>query len=191
MFVKGDEIYLMDENKKRVFSAIDAQNLWFASKKFNKHAKVDYRKLYEIIYGNQIKRQKENFNVYIANSANCKDLATSLDKIGYNSIIGYNSTVGYVEKEVNKIINLDVLITIDAINNADNYDVFVLCSGSGSFVYLLKELKSRNKVVELISFQHSASKSLFEFVDVIKFLNRDCLIVKDVKLSEVKDETGE
>jgi len=186
MLIEGDEIYLMDENKKRIFSAVDAQNLWFASKKFNKYAKVDYRKLYEIIYGNQIKRRKEDFNVYIANSANCKDLAASLEKIGYNSIIGY------VEKEVNKIINLDVLITIDAIKNIDNYDVFVFCSGSGSFVYLLKELKLRNKVVELISFQHSASKSLFEFVDVIKFLNRDCLIVKDVKdINEVKDETRE
>lgn len=53
----------------------------------------------------------------------------------------YDNTAG----EFKHKCNFDVELTIDALDNMDQYDVFVLVSGDGDFIKLVKYLKGRKK----------------------------------------------
>lgn len=59
----------------------------------------------------------------------------------------YDNTSGQFKHKC----NFDVELTIDAIDNIDNYDVFSLISGDGDFEKLVKYLKSKFKKTIIIA----------------------------------------
>jgi uncharacterized LabA/DUF88 family protein len=46
--------------------------------------------------------------------------------------------------------NFDVELTIDAVDQLDNYDVLVLASGDGDFIRLVKYIRGRGKEVHIV-----------------------------------------
>ncbi len=59
----------------------------------------------------------------------------------------YDNSIG----EYKRKCNFDVELTLNAIENIDRYDVFILVSGDGDFVKLLKYLKGKHKKVIVVS----------------------------------------
>jgi uncharacterized LabA/DUF88 family protein len=70
--------------------------------------------------------------------------------------------------------NFDVELTIDAIDNINNYDIFILVSGDGDFEKLIKYLKGRWKKTVVIaprdrlSDKLKKSANIFIHLDTIK-----------------------
>jgi len=67
----------------------------------------------------------------------------------------------------------DVGITIDALDQIDSYDTFALASGDGDFTQLLRYLKAKGKRTIVLTFEHSASKSLYSVADELFILTED------------------
>jgi uncharacterized LabA/DUF88 family protein len=65
----------------------------------------------------------------------------------------------------------DIGITIDALDNLDDYDTFVLLSGNGDYHILLKDLKDRGKRVEVVTFENLYSHLLHDSADEIIFIS--------------------
>jgi len=66
--------------------------------------------------------------------------------------------------------NFDVELTIDAIDTIDSYDIFILCSGDGDFLKLLKYLKGKYKRVVIIAGKERLSKDLKKTSHQVIFL---------------------
>lgn len=66
---------------------------------------------------------------------------------------------GIIEKS-----NADVRMALDAYMALDTYDMLVLVSGDGDFAYLLEILKSRGKMVKVISTRAFVAKEIIELV---------------------------
>ena len=82
----------------------------------------------------------------------------------------YDSTSGNIIRKC----NFDVEITIDAIRDKDNYSNFILASGDGDFIPLLKYLKGNYKKVIVISDSGRLNG------DLIKTANQT-IFLKDIK----------
>lgn len=78
--------------------------------------------------------------------------------------------------------NFDVEITIDVMDNIDNYGVFVFCTGDGDFIALLKRLKRSKKETHVISVKGRANKKLIEAAN--HYDDLDKLLVWVQKLSK-------
>lgn len=82
----------------------------------------------------------------------------------------YDSSSGkYIRK-----CNFDVELTIDAIREKDSYENFILASGDGDFIPLLKYLKGCHKKVIVISDSGRLNK------DLVKTANQT-IYLKDIK----------
>ncbi len=68
----------------------------------------------------------------------------------------YDNTSGHFKHKC----NFDVELTIDAIDNIDNYDVFSLVSGDGDFEKLIKYLKGKGKKTIVIAPKDRFSRNL-------------------------------
>jgi uncharacterized LabA/DUF88 family protein len=68
--------------------------------------------------------------------------------------------------------NFDVEIAITALDRIDHYDVFILGSGDGDFVNLIKYLKGHHKETLVISPKNFLSKQLKESAHNIHYLGR-------------------
>jgi uncharacterized LabA/DUF88 family protein len=66
--------------------------------------------------------------------------------------------------------NFDVEITIDAIDQINNYDEFILCSGDGDFVKLIKYLKGHKKRTVVIAPKKRLSNTLAKTSNRVIFL---------------------
>ena len=64
----------------------------------------------------------------------------------------------------------DVGITVDVLSSIDKFDTFVLASGDGDYVPLIKAVQDKGKRVEVYTFEKSASQVLFEIADSVFFL---------------------
>jgi uncharacterized LabA/DUF88 family protein len=60
----------------------------------------------------------------------------------------------------------DVGLTVDIIRMLDMLDVVVLVSGDGDFVYLADYVKSRGRIMQVMSFRETTSTRLTESADV-------------------------
>jgi len=69
----------------------------------------------------------------------------------------------------------DVGITIDAIDQIDEYDTFVLVSGDGDFSILLDYLKQRGKKTLVLTFENSTARSLYESADELIILDKNAI----------------
>ena len=121
---------------KREFNPIDIYN--FAGI-ISKRAFFNSHPTHTITGFRQCKERKENF-------------FKKLRQIGYKVRTKpvaslYDNTSG----EYKRKCNFDVEMTIIALDRIDDYQEFVLCSGDGDFVKLLKYLKGKHKKTTIIS----------------------------------------
>lgn len=68
--------------------------------------------------------------------------------------------------------NFDIEITLDIILFLDNYDNFILFSGDGDFVPVLKLLRSKNKTVTIVSGRKFLAGELIKVVNRFMTLER-------------------
>jgi len=68
----------------------------------------------------------------------------------------YDATTGKFKHKC----NFDVELTIDAIDNLENFDTAILCSGDGDFIKLLKYLKGKWKKTVVIAPSERLSQNL-------------------------------
>ena len=71
-----------------------------------------------------------------------------------------DSVYGNTSGEYKSKCNFDVEMTIIALDGIDEYQEFVLCSGDGDFVKLLKYLKGKHKKTTVISHKDRANWEL-------------------------------
>jgi|WetSurMetagenome_2_1015567.scaffolds.fasta_scaffold101369_2 uncharacterized LabA/DUF88 family protein len=69
------------------------------------------------------------------------------------------TTDGIIEKS-----NADVRMALDAYMALDTYDMLVMVSGDGDFAYLMEILKSRGKMIRVISTRAFVAKEIIELV---------------------------
>lgn len=167
----------MENDKERVYASIDAQNLFFSARKLCDTGilKVDYKKLYELILSNELRRHMVKAKVFIADAKMSSNFESYVKANGFEANIGYSYEIS---PKLRKSIPWGIGIAVDALVNKDLYDVYVLCGGDGEFIYLFEELKKAGKKIELICFDHSVNKELFQLVDEIKFLDKSHLIIE-------------
>lgn len=60
---------------------------------------------------------------------------------------------------------VDIPLTIDAVQMADKLDTIIICSGDSDYIELVKHLKARGLRVEIASVEHSTSQALIDIVD--------------------------
>lgn len=78
----------------------------------------------------------------------------------------YDNTAG----EFKHKCNFDVELTIDALDGMDHYDLFVLFSGDGDFVRLIKYLKGKRKKTVVIAPYDRLSDNLEEAANQVIYL---------------------
>ncbi len=78
----------------------------------------------------------------------------------------YDNTAGQFKHKC----NFDVELTIDALNNSDDYDVFVLFSGDGDFIKLIKYLKGKKKKTVVIAPSNRLSWNLEKAANQVIYL---------------------
>jgi uncharacterized LabA/DUF88 family protein len=86
----------------------------------------------------------------------------------------YNDTAGQYKHKC----NFDVEVTIDALDGIDLYDVFVLFSGDGDFVKLIKYLKGKRKKTVVIAPSERLSDNLEEAANQVIYLEE---LEEDIK----------
>jgi len=67
--------------------------------------------------------------------------------------------------------NFDVEISVDALERLEDYDIFVLCSGDGDFVYLLRRLKHRLKETYIIAARGRVNHDLIHAANRYDYLD--------------------
>ena len=76
--------------------------------------------------------------------------------------------------------NFDVEIAIDVMDNLNNFDVFVLGSGDGDFVPLLKRVKRERKQTYVISGERQFNSKLKKTTKEWEYLNNLIQLVPDL-----------
>jgi len=171
------------DNMERVYAAIDAQNLFFSARKLctTETWKVDYKKLYNLILSNRLRRKIVKAKVFIADARMSSNFESYVKSNGFEAYVSYSYEIS---SNLRKSIPWNIGIAVDALVNIEAYDTYVLCGGDGEFIYLFDELKRNNKKIELICFDHSVNKELFQLIDEIKFLDKSHLIIEKGELHD-------
>jgi len=149
---------------------IDASNVWAAQKVKGKM--FDFEKLKNFLK-NKYNAKEIAIFYYTAYPANgTRDY--SLDE-KHKFFTYLKKGLGFVvqKKELKRIVihsnegdsvkekgNMDVEMTIDALNNIDKYDIAVLFSGDSDFLALVSYLKNHHKSVYIYSSKNNISEEL-------------------------------
>ena len=156
--------------KGRVAVFIDASNIYFSQKTLG--WKIDFKKLIDY-FKSQCDLVRISYYSSI-NPENSKEhkFHDFLEIIGY--VVKHKEIKFIKNTEENKYGghnkgNIDVDLTIDAIVLKDLYDSFILFSGDGDFVSLIKFLKTLNKYCLVISTKNHISIELIREVKYIDF----------------------
>jgi uncharacterized LabA/DUF88 family protein len=157
---------------ERVYVAIDVNNLWHSCRDlFGKRARVNYTLLKELIDKHHaISPHTLNIVAYVISlpdAGNAKFIE-SLNSLGFTVKIKQ----ARLEKGISKMFatDWDVGIAIDAIDDQDTYDTFVLVSGDGDYGPLLERLHKQNKRTEVVTFKKTCSSVLYGVADELIFL---------------------
>lgn len=155
-------------NQKTAGLFVDASNIHYAFT--NKSWKVDFQKLFNYINNiynikcayyyegtltdKYLKLKDSNLTMQeIIEKKNKKNNYFKLLKdFGYKVVTKHINSIydNFSGQMINKC-NFDVELTINAIENIDNYEIFILASGDGDFIKLLKFLKGKFKKTIIIS----------------------------------------
>jgi len=141
---------------QRIGVFVDVQNIFYSAKNIH-HAKINFKKLIEMIVG---KRQLIRAIAYIVQHSD-------IDQTGFIDVLnrcGYEikSKELRVRQDGTSKGDWDMGIAIDSIAIDDKVDTVVLVSGDGDFEPLVEMLKARGCRVEVVAFERSSSAELIE-----------------------------
>jgi uncharacterized LabA/DUF88 family protein len=151
---------------------IDAANIYFSQQSLG--WRVDFKKFLEYF------RQETNLTRVAFYGALNPENEKERKFHDFLSIVGYtvrHKKIKFIRDKNDEIYggfrkaNLDVEITLDAVDLREQYDSFILCSGDGDFEPLLKYLKAHGKRCIVISAKGHISIELIrqaKFVDFKK-----------------------
>ena len=176
----------MSEIAEKVYVAVDVNNLWHSCRDiFGSTTRVNYDQLLKKIrtgvyrgvprevtavaytITSPHRRTSETGRTREEPSRNSRFLE-SLQKFGYQ----VKTRQMRYEKGVDKPFHTDwdVGISVDAITDQDQFDTFIMVSGDGDFIPLIKRLQDKDKRVEIYTFERTASQNLYSVADNIVFL---------------------
>lgn len=155
----------------RVYVFIDASNLWEAQKTKGKF--LDFEKLKEYL---KTKYAADELKVYYYTAYPAKGTRTydTDSKHRFYTYLKKGLKFEVRKKELKRIPseasphddgmiekgNMDVELTIDAVNNIKKYDVAVLFTGDSDFLALIKFIRIRDKKVYIYSSRNNISSEL-------------------------------
>ncbi len=162
---------------RRAFVAIDASNFKYFL--WKQHWRIDWDKfkayferLYDYVNFNYYEgiRSKATFFAFnkIATIQDFEearekklDFFKELKSKGFKVVKKLTMTVyDQTKGEMKHKCNFDVEITVDAIDKLNSYDDFILCSGDGDFVKLIRYLKGHKKKTIVIAGEERFSQFL-------------------------------
>lgn len=171
-------------------------NLWYSGKAhYGAGTRVNYGKLKDLIRNKQLgaypralqlvaytitastKQEDDGSVKHFSQPRNAKFLDT-LHKAGYE-IKNRNL---YMEKGLKKpyASDWDVGIAVDAISCIDNFDTFCLVSGDGDYAPLIDRLKLKNKYVEVVTFESTASRLIHVSADRVIHITEEEIFKQDL-----------
>lgn len=168
--------------KNVVYVFIDASNLWQAQKVKGKFLDLEKLKLYLTKKYNVTELMVYYYTAYPRNGSRGYDLASK-----HNFFTYLKKGLGFVvrKKELKQIRiisadgehieekgNMDVEMTIDAVNLIARYDSAILFTGDSDFLALVAYIKNRKKKVYIFSSQNNISSELRTggdgYIDILK-----------------------
>ncbi len=155
---KFEEVLKLIKNK-RVLVLIDGGNIYFST----------HIKKLEIDYGLMLNQIKENSKdlvgmvFYTAFKPNEKKQFHFFDYLESVGLTVFKKPIKVFKNDVKG--NLDVELTVDAIQKIKTYDALVLLSGDGDFTYLVKTLEEAKKTVLVFSFKGFTAHELMAEAD--------------------------
>lgn len=159
----------------RYYVAVDVANVWKSCRlQYGDQARLDFQVLSAMVPA--LKHpSKINQRLVAYSITNPKQRHHSFSQVLRS--FGYHVRERFLryEKGLDKPTrsDWDVGITIDAIDQLDSYDTFVLVSGDGDFSQLLEYLKSKDKQTMVITFEKATARSLYEAADELHLLKED------------------
>lgn len=150
---------MISKPDQRVAVFIDTQNMYYSARNvFNR--KVNFGNIVKDAVGD---RKLIRATAYVV-STKTKEEAPFFEALK-------NIGIDLKEKELMEYISglkkadWDVGIAVDAIKTLDMVDVVVLVSGDGDFIPLAEFVRSRGRIMEVMSFRETTSTRLTEAVD--------------------------
>ncbi len=161
---------------ERVYVAVDVSNLWYACRKeYGGSKRLDFGALAKFVVA--LRRPRvimPELVAYIVSHAktNTESFSRALRSLGYR-VRERHMSYTKVSKTLNKPFRTDwdVGITIDALDQIDSYDTFVLVSGDGDFSQLIDYLRFRKKTTVVLSFKNALSMGLYNHAHEVAVLD--------------------
>lgn len=169
-------------SQERVAIFIDGENIHYSAKNLGIH--LDYLKMCE--YLADVRRLvRVHFYCTLNNESEGK-----IDFINFLKLNGFRVTVREIRDDVaSRKGNLDVNMTVDAIEISSHVDTIIICSGDGDFTPLVQYLSRIGKHVELCALRDMTSIDLLansdEYVDLSTIKDKVELERRTVKDGEV------
>lgn len=163
------KILYRKNTKASVF--IDAANVIYSQQTLN--WQIDYKKLMDYF---KINYKLSNVFFYFGNIKENKNQQKFFNKLkqwGYKIRTKEVKIIRQKDGSLLKKGNLDVELTIDAVNTLQSYSTLILMSGDSDFHALIKFVQQRNKKVVVISSKGHVSKELLVASD--KYINFNIL----------------
>lgn len=162
----------------KIYVQLDVQNLFYSARSVGK--RLDFRKIRK--YFSKSGDKVVGLNAYTVHTPdiNSDKFENLLKTLGYNvsskkatTVYNKDGTAHYLDTDQ------DMSICIDCMSNINKFDKWVLMSGDGDFIDLIKHLKNLGKKVEVWAVPgKSFNKRICDYADSIKFLSDDFFYTK-------------
>jgi len=157
----------------RTFIQLDVQNLFYSAKYVNK--KIDFKKIKD--YFEQSGEDIISIKAYTVRTPGIDTggFENLLKMLNYDlnikkAIVTYNQDGSKYFHNTDQ----DIAICVDCMENINKFDKWVLMSGDGDFIDLIRHLKNKGKTVEVWTMSgKSFNKRICDHVDAVKFLSSD------------------
>jgi len=159
----------------RIWVAVDVHQLWTAAQyEYGSGNKIDFSVLMGELNKVKIQGDQITANAYLLDKAFHKDekFIRVLTKIGFVPV----EVPSYTHQRQTKTTS-STKMTIDALNAILNFDKFIIVSGNGDLIPLVRHLRNCGKTVEIWSFREDAAGDLFKSATGVHFLNKEHLYV--------------
>ena len=149
-------------DKERVALFVDGANMFYAQRKLG--WKIDYAKVYQ-----HFTDKKKTYNAfYYTGIKGPKSASAFIRKLTFLGYTVRTKEVKTIHKEKNQTeekCNLDIEITIDMFNTANNYDEAIIFSGDSDFERAIELLRSKGKKIIVVSTEGMIALELINAAD--------------------------
>lgn len=176
----------------RTIAVVDGSNVMSKCERFNPKTgklevirdwSIDLKKFYRYLTEQKGAKEVLFFGPYYPNNPKSQQLNRKLRQIGYKKRLRravpywsyeYNREGELVKIKRNKA-NVDAMIPVDVLLRINEFDELLFCSGDGDFLYMLKRLIKRKKIVRVYAFGDVTSR------DIKKYFKGDFIDLVDLK----------